>query len=978
MISKIHEVSIIVNGEKVDIYSMESLNLRMNNLVFDPVAISTKTGEYSFSFELPATSRNNKIFNYANNSSKLNKFNTKYNCEVIADGLMIFNGILRLTDTQTKNYKCNLVNIKVYNVEEIFGDMVMSDLNWQVDFDGTSTINEINNTNDSGYYFPLACYGAFQKDPKAVYNGDINVYTDLLNIDYYNSWYWESFHPSLSILETVKRLFQQRGYLVTGDIFNDNAMKLMYMSEYIDSSQDPTYNLNKAEIGNLHIAGSYSNAGMLDGSTNRNQQTYTSGRHWEKPVIGSFQDLTFPKELVYDDTYQWDRICWFDVFGTNSGTANHTFTTPPTNDYIYRSNSPYSTSGFIYIPATGLYTIELSVSNVSIEDEQSSGLSYMKKETQIVDHNTEIVEVETPLQKNFDMMPVEIHLLRNSNETEIIGTADENYIMYPHEMDYSKYKKIQRDTGTSGTGGNARPSGTFGNGNYMDSNDNDGRTYSSSSSSSSRNGFGGNRSTSYTIPDELYYQRKTNTIAYDPFANPNFICGFTTINQSPAVIKNGMSWNATVTDYSQSHFRCVGYVHRNAEGTEEASEYNLTTLQCPNSDYFSTTGTYTRDGRITCVVELKKNDRLYLELVTRYYYGVRREASSGSGTTGTISDGTYRVRFNYDIKITPYTDKTDQYINTQNMDYLPSQEVKDNGWGEKLKLGNFLNSNERASDFVNNFIKTFNLEMIQNGKNIILNKAKKMTRPMAYVDLDDRVNTDNITFSRIDYPNTMQVKWYIDEDEAGAYRSIDTVEHQGASNWKDYIDRGSEKIVMDTTNENTDTSLESKFSYCWYQDFNYIDYDRQTFEENGFIINFRLPLISKDEYFIVQNDEAMQHDGLSLRQRLWFRDQPTQETFRMWNGDEVSISVPTDTYDNYSISYRKQVGTLLDKFFNIIPMTDSNFATVEVYITPMEYNMLKNGSMAKIDNDLYMVSEITGYDPTGNNTTTLKLIKVVN
>jgi hypothetical protein len=222
------------------------------------------------------------------------------------------------------------------------------------------------------------------------------------------------------------------------------------------------------------------------------------------------------------------------------------------------------------------------------------------------------------------------------------------------------------------------------------------------------------------------------------------------------------------------------------------------------------------------------------------------------------------------------------------------------------------------------------------------------------------------------------VKWYIDEDEAGAYRSIDTVEHQGASNWKDYIDRGSDKIVMDTTNENTDTSLESKFSYCWYQDFTYIDYNRTTFEENGHIINMRLPLISKDEYFIVQNDEAMQHDGLSLRQRLWFRDQPTQETFRMWNGDEVEISIPTDTYDNYSISYRKQVGTLLDKFFNIIPMTDSNFATVEVYITPMEYNMLKNGAMAKVDNDLYMVSEITGYDPTGNNTTTLKLIKVVN
>ena len=81
MLSNIHEVSIIVNGEKADIYSMEKLNLRINNVVFDPVAITTKTGEYSFSFELPATSKNNKIFNYANNSSKLNKFNTKYSCE---------------------------------------------------------------------------------------------------------------------------------------------------------------------------------------------------------------------------------------------------------------------------------------------------------------------------------------------------------------------------------------------------------------------------------------------------------------------------------------------------------------------------------------------------------------------------------------------------------------------------------------------------------------------------------------------------------------------------------------------------------------------------------------------------------------------------------------------------------------------------------------------------------------------------------
>lgn len=962
MLNSIHEVSIIINGEKVDIYSMETLNLRINNVVFDPVSIQSKTGEYSFSFELPATPKNNKIFNFANNSSKLNKFNTRYNCEVIANGVNIFTGVLRLTDTQTKNYKCNLVNIKIYNVEDIFGDMVMSDLDWQIDFDGTSTINSVNQSLDSGYYFPLACYGAFQKDPKATYNGEINEYTDLLTIDYYNKWYWESFHPSLSLLETVKRLFNQKGYTVTGDIFNDKAMKKIYMSEYIDTSQDPAYNINKPKIGELYVSGIFSNSGNLDGSTTT---TPTNPRGNTKIVTSSFSDLTFPVDQVYEDTYQWDRICWSDVFGVRGDSAKHQFITPPTNNYIYRQNSPTNSSGFIYIPADGLYTIELTIPFVTI-DEEETNLKYNKKERVYENNEWTIKEVETNLPRNFDMMPVEIHLLRNTNETELINTADKNHIMYPHEMDYTKYKKIQKTTGTTSSSSSGNSTGTNVGGGR-------GGATTSSSSTSTGSNKGGATTTTY-IPDEIYYTPKNNTIAYDPYANPNFICGFTTLNNSPAVIKNGVSWNATVNEYNQSHYRSNGYILRNKDGVETQTDYNKNTLQCPNSDYFTVIGTYKRKGKVTCVVELKKNDRLYLELITRYYYGLTRQTPGGSIS----NNGTYKVKFAYELKITPYTNKADQYINKQNMYYLPTQEVKNNSWGEKLKLGNFLNNKERVTDFINNFIKTFNLEYIQDGNNIILNKSKKNILPLNYVDIDDRVNTNNVTFSRIDYPNSMQVKWSIDEEEAGAYRSIDTVEHQGADNWKDYIDIGSDKIIMDTTNEALDSTIDSKFSYTWYENFTYMDFNRDTFEENGHIANMRLPLIAKDDNFIIQNDEAMKSDGLSLKQRLWFRDKPTQETFRMWNGEEVEISIPTDTYLDYIINFKNQTGSMLDKFFNIIPMVDSNFVTVECYITPFEYVELKNGAMVKFDTDLYLVSEISGYDPTGNNLTTLKLIKVVN
>ena len=953
MLNNQHSVSIIVNGEMVDIYSQEKLNLRINNVVFDPVSISTKTGEYSFSFELPATTKNNRIFNYANNSAKLNKFNTKYECEVIADGITIFNGVLRLTDTQTNNYKCNLVNIKVYNVNDIFGDMVMSDLDWQVDFNGTSTINGVNGWYDSGYYFPLVCYGAFQKDPKATYNGEINEYSDLTTIDYYNKWYWESFHPSLNLLEVVKRLFRQRGYNVSGDIFNDKAMKMIYMSEFIDSSQDPFYNINKSEIGDLHVAGHYTNLGNTSGSTT------TTGT--KRTVTSTYQDLTFPRENVFEDTYQWDRIVIYDVFASPDGGSYNTFTTAPTNDYIYRKHSPNNSSGFIYIPADGLYTIELTVTNLTISD-SSDSMTFGEKYYALGDR--EIKTRRKQIGKNFTDMPVEIHLVRNSNETELIGDIDEEKgLMYPHEMDYTKYKKIQQNTGGTKSSTPRVTGGTFGN------------NRTSSTETETRAGNFGGRRGGYTVPDELFFTRRGQTIAYDPFASPNFICGFTTMNESCAVIKNGVSWNASVSDFNQSHYRSNGYIRRDADGNESQSEYNRNTLDCPNSDFFSTTGDISRNGKITCVVELKKNDILYLEMVTRLYEDIEMPSPRG-GTVG-FSQGTYDCKFDYDIKLTPYTNKTDQYINVQNMPYLPSEEVRKNGWGTKLRLGNFLNNKEKAADFVNNFIKSFNLEYIQNGTNIILNKAKKVIIPLNYVDLDDRVNTDNITFQRIDYPNTMQVKWSIDYDEAGAYRSIDTVEHQGASNWKDYVDTGSDKIVMDTTNENVDSSIESKFAYTWYEDFTYKDFDRQTFEENGHIVNMRLPLIAKDENFIVQNDDAMKHDGLSLKQRLWFRDQETQETFRMWNGDEVVITIPTDTYWDYVLNYKQEIGSMVDKYFNIIPMVDSNYAIVDVYLTPFEYNMLKNGAMVRIDNDLYIVSEIQGYDCTGNNLTNLKLIKVV-
>lgn len=986
MLRKIHQIDIIVNDEPIELYDPEKLNLRINNVLFKPEEMTSKTGEYSFSFEIPATRKNNTIFNFANNMSKLNKFNTLYNCEVNVDGINVFTGTLRLSDTTEDKYICNLISLKVNKIEDIFGDTMMNELDWEIPFKGASTINTVNTDPNSRVYFPLVCYGAFQKRPYATYGNEVNMYTDLLQIDAWNRWYWESFHPSFNLIELVRRCFLHKGYTLNGDILDDNILNNIYLSEYIDSSQDPTYNLNDPDIGKLTVAGGFTASG--GGSRSSYGASGTAGVTRAGGVESTGEenslvrkvvnDLQYPKQQMsyfVSDEYNFAKAFVYDVFATpatdgyESG-AEHYFTVSPTNSYLYRRQSNKNSSGFIVIPADGLYRINFHISELSLIN-AFSGYNIVKYKQGRFNGNYgepgidyDEIDVSDPSTWTFDRFPVEVQLVRNTDEPELIWTAgnvinreyqtsytneEAGMTQYPHETN----SNALMNGGKKGTTGGVSASG--------------GHTY------------GGNRS--YANLGDRYYVDKGTTIAYDPKVNEGFLMGFTTENRSCAVLKNGRSWDPTVGVFNQTHYRQPGYKKSIWSGQSkysgsELTDHNKNSLTGAEPDSFSYTSNVC-SGRITAVMELKKNDRISIKVITKALYELTTGNSHGSGyRTSTVEWGSYPVSFRYGLTIFPYTPDTTKYVNAQTMRATPSEE--DKKWGVNLKLGNFLNAKEKMSDFINNFIKTFNLQYNQIGKNVFINKNKlDMTSIRSEVDIDDRVKTSEGQASRIDYPGTMQVKWSIADDEAGAYRSIDTVEHQGANNWKDYIDRGSDEVQMDTTNESKSESVESKWSYTWYQDFTLYGYNKQTGNDNGHIATLRIPLIAKDEDFIIQSDDSMSKDGLSLKQRLWFRDGQTSESLELWNGSAVSVTLPTDEYNGCTLNFRNEQGSLLDRYFNVTPRTDSNYLTVECYLTPQEYLMLKNGAFTKFDDDLYLVSEIQGYDPSGVNKTELILIKKV-
>lgn len=908
MIHKIHYITLTVNGNEVDLFSQDKLNLRINNVLYDPSEIRSQTAEYSFSFDLPVSSNNSKIFGYANNLSVKNKFNQKYNCVAYADGIEIFNGTLRLSSVNKEAFKCNLVSIKLNKIDDIFGEHKMNELIWKVPFNGASTLNSINANQKTDYFFPLVSYGAFQKMQSSFVADAVNVYTPKHDLDKYNLWYWESFAPSVKLTTLIQKLFENRGYTVSGDIFNDPNATSIYLSEYLKDKQDPTYNLLNPALGSTEVAWTFSNVSS------------SASRNTTRPALA--QTMTYPRELVTtrgEEMYNFDTLLNYDVWA--AGSQYTTINNSP-NKYMWRSN-------YISIPAEGLYKITMNV-DFSLDDTETTMDTWQWKTERV----GEFVQKKVTINKGFDAMPIEVQLVRNEDETELIYGVGSSYDLYPHE---AKGSITGRRASTATATGNY----------YID-----------------------------TI-------KAGEPVCYDPWVNPNFICGFSSISGSPSYIKNGGSWNINSVANNIARYNSPGYweftrFRMSSDGRlQYVTEYNPTTynkntLLGTTRDYLSNRGTYARTGKLQMVVHLNKNDKLMLKVLTRQYTTSDPEKDSVNGT-GTLSD--YDFTCSGVIKVEAYSPMSDKYASdtTLGWDTIPTNDKFD----YDLNLGNFLNADEKMADFVNNFINAFNLSYQQNGNNVILNKNKKnFDKPTHAVNIDNRINSNEAEALRIEYPSTMEIKYSIDDEERGFYMSIPP-QYLELDSWKEHADVGSDVIRLVNEDDAESEDIQLSNAYTWYEDFNLYQYN--TAGEVSSQKTISLPVISKDEYLIegYKYEDSMKVDGKGLKQRWWYRQEPTTSTLKLWNGEIYYITIPTNERNDKVLNYKNEEGSLLTDYFNIIATPDSNLVVVNVYLTPQEYLELKNGAMVKFDDDLYYVCEIGGYDPSGNNTTELTLLKKV-
>ena len=962
MIYKEHYIELIVNKQQVELSSQDSINVRLNNVISDPTKMSSTQAEYSFEFEIPSTPTNDKIFDYANSLAKLNKFHQRYEAELYADGNLIFSGTLTLNSYKQGVYSCNLVSVKIYSLEDIFGDAVLTDIPWEIPFDGAGTsgysIDYYNSQLETDAVFPFVSYGAFQKDPKSE-DSVGKDYTSKFDLDKYNRWYVESFYPSLNMLTAMKKAFEYKGYTVGGDAFQNMFLKDIYMSCNLADEQVPQYNLGNPKFGKIDLTVQWTNP--LDTSGTSIFDIGTS--------YGTLQDLKYPYFKSGNDywdcavgdcievkpDYNFKEIKAYDMLSTTDGGS---VTLNQNSSYLYQPNEHV-----IVIPADGFYKIEISATTSLLTTSALTASQWVHDWNDHITAMTMSVE-EKDITFNPDYKvttPLEIQLVRNYNEDiELIKgknnlTIHDGYPDNTTEMNHDRYSNYSNWY-------TCFPHEKLGL--WFCPNPTDPQAVTPAYTNEANIGY---------VPND------GDIMAYDSVVNPNFICGFTTMGNkvgggTAAVIKNGYSWSKSVADNFYSFYTQDGYskldydVNNNYAIITSQTTFNENTYVDSPTPSFSQS-TNSMSGRICCMVYLKKDDVLQL-------FGVHRAYNTTGGTSVT-----YQTSATVNLKIEAASPNTYANLLTRGYGYNSNTDFSTN-----LKLSNFMNNEKKISEWVQNIIDAYNLEFIQNGKNVFLNTKKINRNLITSVDLDDRVNSYDIKSQRIDYPRSMAVRYKIDTDEWGFERSVTPQSKLNEDDWEKYGDSGFTVIQLsDDTYETSTSDKNLQFSYTWYDKFNWYPVDSAFTQDSGASsTTLTIPVISKSQYMVDGYDytESLKHDGYGQPQRFWFK--PSASNAYVWTrtypSERVQLYLPTNLWTNYqdtylNLSYKTSEPSLLKEYFNITPYLASNYIDFEAYLSSEEYNLIKNGAMVHVDKDIYIPLEVSGFDPSGANPTELKLMK---
>lgn len=492
----------------------------------------------------------------------------------------------------------------------------------------------------------------------------------------------------------------------------------------------------------------------------------------------------------------------------------------------------------------------------------------------------------------------------------------------------------------------------------------------------------------------IIYPQADGVNFIDPKQNPNFICGFSWgynsgnpdylrtfynpvntsgIRSNPMAITGGESWSIEtgedpVNYRAYSAVKSKGYIH---EDKSPANRFIIELDSNKENIYPSTTQIDDRnaEGKIDQIIWLEKDDVISIigasvvtfnKILTSHYWLY----------------GNHEVDF--DLSIEPFIPyKSWLKVNAKGS----SSETMN--WDEpvrfdlgQINLIKFLPSEIKVNDWIDNFCKVFNLNLINIGIDTFELNVKQNSFPANLsniIDLDTKVNINRRTNQSLKLPHLYEIGFTADTSEIGYYESInDYVKNEDGSNSGEKAINsgysGGGKHYTDSI-ETTVVGQKSNFSYCWYKKI----------ENKINNLELNIPVIMEQEAWEKDYDyqEFANKSYFNKAQRFWFK---TGLFDAVVDGKVITLVLAGNEYKDSAsgliLNYENESDTIMKQYFFLFGNHNNDYTIVDCFLTPEEYVGLQQ-SFIKFNGDLYNVAEIDGYDPTGRKQGTLKLIRQI-
>ena len=1036
--------------------------------------------EYSYTISIPCTLRNKEIFGFIDVFDVANKFSRIYNAELYVDETLILSGKFKISSIEDEHYKGNLYNPKKKNISDILGDRQLSDINPHMkpmntlgDYDKTNNVvyglssdekrlptewsesEFYNQITDNHVIYPYTLYGVPLNNADT--SSELDIYTQ--NLKYGEHTISDStIFPSFNVLSVLKDIFATEGYNVKGNIFDGTQSK--YFNNLYQTFQYPIddYNKNRETTFYLDFEGTYSNF---------IKQVFDIERPLERhSLISPTLQLI---ELWSQDSWHSEEGDDIDHDGKMYFGVDNPLSCGYVNNYKFKINSDDrkmfkykegktdSNAGVIVIPKSGWYRIKADGkmnypyhgSELFSQDENlffwgdltiRGGMSVGGTTNEA--NNTDLSEqpFEFQIKRGVPAENPQLYSFNSFIPCQPTEFIDDNSVLLEREKTYIKIGEnaSQRRYGKNG--------GVTYINNYSGFQTNDflcgarlgGAWFSSQWEPRPDCGWfpRWNRYMSKGAGLALPDVTKTPRVKHYENEQPQHIY------KNPSTLQPKVTGDYLLLDTDRPEYEyaektaqimvkkdsnALQSSYTNFGGYNELKKENGvyswdTTTNFGKISYegagecsASTKSHYEGEWNIDTVVWLEQGDTLYMEILMPVNrYGYYESAGLFTSSCWVMNEERYvnATELDYHIYI--------GYLNAR-QDWKPQSGDGIKSWDDisKKKLTNvnqFLPSGIKCNDYLNKFLKTFNLQLTQeNADTFRIDSISDIKVSGNIIDIDGMVDANDAEFKPLSSPSSKQLGWKIDQSETGYKQGNQSPYRTEDYPWYESGYTGNIVITNETNTSGSIEKTESQWSYSWYKDIKFINAPYSS-TPTTFAINV---ICGYEKYkdgatFANLADEKLETNKTS---RLFFiipledylntyqkknyiefkydeheiehRKEGQGGSVVQWHekvDDYCNLVLPTNfipTKGMYGSLYKSHLDygsmptqgdtSITDKFFDFT--VDSGYQIdIPITLSNQDYANTKNGTLYKLNDGLFKVKSIQGHDVNMEDASTLSLL----